>query len=91
MKRGVDRGVRAYAAVVAAALGAVGLYVAAGAQEPRAPRYLYDPTWPKPLPNKWKMGGVIGLGITKADSVWVYHRPTDLTSLELEAEVGVSD
>ena len=91
MKRSVDRGVRAYAVVVAAALGAMGLHVATGAQGQRAPRYLYDPTWPKPLPNKWKMGGVIGLGITKDDSVWVYHRPTDLTSLELEAEVGVSD
>ena len=86
--------------VVLAALGAVGLYVAAGAQSPStslgvgpssAPRYKYDPDWPKPLPNKWKMGGVIGLGITRDDTVWVYHRPTDLTSLELEAEVGVSD
>ena len=78
----------------------MGLYVAAGAQSPStslgvgpssAPRYKYDPDWPKPLPNKWKMGGVIGLGITRDDTVWVYHRPTDLTSLELEAEVGVSD
>ena len=91
MKRSADRGVHGYAVVVAAMLGAMGLCVAAGAQGQRAPRYLYDPTWPKPLPNKWKMGGVIGLGITKDDSVWVYHRPTDLTSLELEAEVGVSD
>ena len=69
-----------------------------GAQGPRltgasqnAPRYKFDPDWPKPLPNKWKIGGVIGLGIDKDDNVWVYHRPTDLTSLELEAEVGVSD
>ena len=91
MKRSADRGVRAYAVVVAVTLGAMGFYVAAGAQGQSAPRYLYDPTWPKPLPNKWKIGGVIGLGITEDDSVWVYHRPTDLTSLELEAEVGVSD
>ena len=41
-----------------------------------APRYKFDPDWPKPLPNKWKIGGVIGLGIDKDDNVWVYHRPT---------------
>jgi hypothetical protein len=100
MKRSTDPGVHVHVVVLAAALGAVGLYVAAGAQSPStslgagpssAPRYKYDPDWPKPLPNKWKMGGVIGLGITRDDTVWVYHRPTDLTSLELEAEVGVSD
>jgi DNA-binding beta-propeller fold protein YncE len=91
MKRSTDRAVRAYAVVATIILGAMGVYVAVAAQGQSAPRYLYDPTWPKPLPNKWKMGGVIGLGITEDDSVWVYHRPTDLTSLELEAEVGVSD
>jgi hypothetical protein len=91
MKKSANRGVPAYVVVVAVTLGAMGSYVAAGAQGQSAPRYLYDPTWPKPLPNKWKMGGVIGLGITNDDSIWVYHRPTDLTSLELEAEVGVSD
>ena len=74
-----------------AAMGAMALYVAVGAQGPPAPSYRFDPGWPKPLPNKWKLGGVIGLGIDKDDNVWVYHRPTDLTSLELEAELGVSD
>jgi hypothetical protein len=73
------------------ALIAVGFYVGIAAQGDAAPRYRFDPDWPKPLPNKWKMGGVIGLGITRDDTVWVYNRPADLTSLELEAEVGVSD
>jgi hypothetical protein len=86
-----DRGVRVNAVVLAVALGATGLFVGMGAQGQTAPRYKFDPDWPKPLPNKWKIGGVIGLGIDKDDNVWVYHRPTDLTSLELEAEVGVSD
>ena len=27
-----------------------------------APKFKFDPDWPKPLPNKWKMGGVTGLG-----------------------------
>jgi hypothetical protein len=74
-----------------AAVFAMGLYVKGGAQAQTAPHYEFDPDWPKPLPNKWKLGGVIGLGIDQDDNVWVYHRPTDLTSLELEAELGVSD
>jgi DNA-binding beta-propeller fold protein YncE len=62
-----------------------------GAQGQTAPVYKFDPDWPKPLPNKWKLGGIVGLGIDRDDNVWVYHRPNDLTSLELEAELGVSD
>lgn len=99
MKTRPHRRVRATVAVLAVVGGALGLFVAVGAQGPSAPpgagqaapRYLFDPAWPKPLPNKWRIGGVIGLGIDKDDNVWVYQRPTDLTSLELEAEVGVSD
>jgi DNA-binding beta-propeller fold protein YncE len=91
MTERANRRVRATAVVLALVLGATGVFVGVGAQGQQAPRYLFDPGWPKPLPNKWKMGGVIGLGIDKDDNVWVYHRPTDLTSLELEAEVGVSD
>src|SRR4029077_13545213 len=53
-----------------------------------APKYKFDPDWPKPLPNKWKMGGVTGLAIDKDDNVWVYDRPNDLTDIELEAELN---
>jgi len=91
MKKTTARSVRVNVVVVAVALGSLGLLVGLGAQGQNAPQYKFDPDWPKPLPNKWKIGGVIGLGIDKDDNVWVYHRPTDLTSLELEAEVGVSD
>jgi DNA-binding beta-propeller fold protein YncE len=52
-----------------------------------APRYVFDPSWPKPLPNKWKMGGVTGLAVDKDDNVWVLNRPNDLRSLELYAEL----
>ena len=91
MKKITDRSVHVNVVVLAVAFGALGLFAGVGAQGQNAPRYKFDPDWPKPLPNKWKIGGVIGLGIDKDDNVWVYHRPTDLTSLELEAEVGVSD
>ena len=55
------------------------------------PRLLYDPGWPKPLPNKWKMGGVTGLAVDVNDNVWVYNRPNDLTAIELHAETGIAE
>jgi hypothetical protein len=58
-----------------------------GAQSPAVPKFKVDATWPKPLPNKWKMGGVTGLAVDKDDNVWVYDRPNDLTSIEIEAEL----
>lgn len=63
------------------------LCVALGAQAQTAPKFKFDPDWPKPLPNKWKMGGVTGLAVDKDDNVWVYDRPNDLTDIELEAEL----
>src|SRR5215471_383593 len=53
-----------------------------------APKYKLDPDWPKPLPNKWKLGGVTGLAVDNDDNVWVLNRPNDLTSIELEAELN---
>ena len=53
-----------------------------------APRFKFDPDWPKPLPNKWKLGGVTGLAVDKDDNVWVLDRPNDLTDIELEAELN---
>ena len=58
------------------------------AQQPPVPKFKFDPDWPKPLPNKWKMGGVTGLAVDKDDNVWVLNRPNDLTDIELEAELN---
>lgn len=72
-----------------AGIGVIGLCVAwLGAQEPAAPKFKFDPDWPKALPNKWKMGGVTGLAVDKDDNVWVLDRPNDLTDVELEAELN---
>jgi hypothetical protein len=57
-----------------------------GAQS--VPRFKFDPEWPRPLPNKWKLGGVTGLAVDKDDNVWVLNRPNDLTDIELEAELN---
>ena len=78
--------------VVVLASLCLGLGVSIVAQTPAAPSYRYDPAWPKPMPNKWKIGGVTGLAVApNDDTVWVYDRPNDLTNLEVEAETGTSD
>src|SRR5205823_5680746 len=59
-----------------------------GAQTLTAPKFKFDSDWPKPLPNKWKLGGVTGLAVDKDDNVWVLDRPNDLTTIELEAELN---
>jgi hypothetical protein len=81
---------RAIVVLAGLALLASGVFVAGvfGAQEQAAPKFKYDPDWPKPLPNKWKMGGVTGLAVDKDDNVWVLNRPNDLTDIELEAELN---
>ena len=70
-----------------AGLGLLVWCVLLAAQEQSPPKFKFDPDWPKPLPNKWKMGGVTGLAVDKDDNVWVLNRPNDLTDIELEAEL----
>jgi DNA-binding beta-propeller fold protein YncE len=64
------------------------LLLLAVAQAQTAPKFKFDPDWPKPLPNKWKLGGVTGLAVDKDDNVWVLNRPNDLTDIELHAELN---
>lgn len=69
-------------------LVALGAIAWAQGQAPAVPKFKVDVTWPKPYPNKWKIGGVTGLAVDADDNVWVYDRPNDLTSIELEAELN---
>jgi hypothetical protein len=78
---------------VLAAVCLLGLFMASSDLAPRvaaqsAPRYIFDPAWPKPLPNKWKMGGVTGLAVDKDDNVWVLNRPND--TLDIEGHAGLT-
>ncbi len=73
-----------YALIVAA--GLLAPLAAAVAQRP--PDLVFDPTWPKELPNLWKLGGVTGLALDRNGDVWVYNRPNDLTNIELHAELN---
>jgi hypothetical protein len=73
--------------VAATAVFALAVSAGVGAQG-GAPRYKFDPDWPKTLPNKWKLGGITGLAVDSHDDVWVLTRPTDLRDLELHAELN---
>jgi DNA-binding beta-propeller fold protein YncE len=83
----IDRSLRIRAMGVLAGLCLLALCGALEAQTQTAPKFKFDPDWPKPLPSKWKMGGVTGLAVDKDDNVWVLDRPNDLTDIELEAEL----
>src|SRR5687768_13429097 len=82
----VDRRIAA-ALTLAAGIAIVLTYPGTGIQAQSAPRYKFDPGWPKPLPNKWKIGGITGLAVDRNDDVWVLNRPNDLTDIELYAEL----
>jgi DNA-binding beta-propeller fold protein YncE len=55
---------------------------AAGLQ---APRFEVDPMWPKPLPNHWVTGNIIGVSVDARDHVWVIHRGGTLEPKEVYA------
>jgi len=40
--------------------------------------YRYDPSWPKPLPSTWALGGITGIFVDQNDHIWVLNRPGDL-------------
>src|SRR6185369_1257297 len=52
---------------------------AAGVQ---APRFEVDPMWPKPLPNHWVIGAVIGVAVDANDHIWIIHREGSLEAKE---------
>ncbi len=48
----------------------------------QAPRFEVDPMWPKPLPNHWVLGAVIGVSVDAKDHVWIIHRGGSLEAKE---------
>jgi len=63
--------------VVAIALLGVGQATLEGvalSQTVRAPIFEIDPFWPKPLPNGWVYGTVIGVTVDAQDHVYIVHR-----------------
>ena len=76
-KRTLFVGTGLIAAVAALGVGQQLLEQRASAQAKsavQAPRFEVDPMWPKPLPNHWVMGNVIGVGVDTQDHVYLIHR-----------------
>lgn len=44
----------------------------------QTPVFRVDPAWPKPLPNHWLVGAVVGVAVDRRDHVWITHRPSTL-------------
>jgi DNA-binding beta-propeller fold protein YncE len=90
MKRNLRVGA-AFAAVLAtlgigsAVLGKRASVNAAGVQ---APRFEVDPMWPKPLPNHWVTGNIIGVSVDSKDHIWVIHRQGTLEPKEVYASAN---
>ena len=55
-----------------------------------APGFVVDPSWPKPLPNDWRIGQVGGIAVDSDDNVWVYHRPRTLDASSAGAMPAVA-
>jgi hypothetical protein len=54
-------------------------------QTVQAPRFEVDPFWPKPLPNRWILGSVIGVGVDNRDHVFIIHRGDSTLNQRTEA------
>jgi DNA-binding beta-propeller fold protein YncE len=67
---------------------------AATEKGPVAPQFQVDPFWPKPLPNHWILGNVIGVAVDSRDHVYIVHRDSDSLfggATEIGLKVGVSE
>lgn len=70
-------GITAVAAVLLAGprSGLVAAPQTAAKSPTAAPAFQVDPYWPKPLPNDWLVGNVVGVAVDSRDNVWITHRP----------------
>lgn len=75
------------AAISGLAIGQSAMDARARAANVNAPRFEVDPQWPKPLPNHWVLGNVIGVGVDDRDHVFIVHRNDTFDST---AEIGAA-
>jgi hypothetical protein len=75
-------------AIAGLAIGQNALDLTARARVVSAPRFEVDPMWPKPLPNHWVMGNVIGVGVDARDHVFIVHRNDTFNA---EQEIGAAN
>ena len=84
MKRELRIGAALLAVIVALGVGSlvVDRFSTAKAAAVTAPRFEVDPMWPKPLPNHWLLGNVIGVAVDSNDHIWIVHRQASLEAME---------
>ena len=73
-RRNVILGGGLASAIALVALAQARLEAIASTQTVRAPIFQVDPYWPKPLPNQWILGTVIGVAVDAQDNVYIVHR-----------------
>jgi len=73
-------------AAVAAALGIGSIVLekraVVEAATTQAPKFEVNPMWPKPLPNHWVIGNVIGVNVDAQDHIWIIHSAAALEPKE---------
>jgi DNA-binding beta-propeller fold protein YncE len=74
MRRQLALAIGLIVAILGLGVGQAALQAAADQQTVQAPRFEVDPLWPKPLPNHWVLGNVIGVGVDARDHVFIVHR-----------------
>src|SRR5713101_4523972 len=78
---------RRYHAMISFAVAAFAVAVAyphVSQAQNSAPRYEADVSWPKPLPNRWVLGGLGGVCVDAQDHVLILNRQ-DVLEGELNA------
>ena len=76
-------------AVVAAAPGgasSTGVTAQSGDSMLGGAGFAFDPYWPKPLPDNWTLGNVVGVAVDSRDHIWIVHRPGSLNQQESGAD-----
>ncbi len=61
---------------------------AAPAAKSAVPQFKYDKSFPKPFPNNWKIGQVVGVAVDSRNHIWIVQRPGTLKDSEREAVDG---
>ena len=75
------------AAIIALGAGDRALEARAKVRAVTAPTFEVDPVWPKPLPNHWVLGNVIGVGVDARDHVFIVHRND---TFDAQKEIGAA-
>jgi len=90
-KRNVAVGVVLLAGGVALACASEsldGMATGTAGQDGMAPLFEVDPFWPKPLPDHWVLGSVVGVGVDSRDHVFIIHRGA--MTLNERTEIGAA-